>query len=130
MKQQEQLVNHYQYNRWSPYKGHKGHKGKGKGFKGKDRSNLLPRPLQNRGNVSTDPHNRRLCFGCNLGRCDAAPAGGECKRGTCVADEIARHPMLSQSMIVKQKGLDSTRWSDLSQNSTDVRRRHIKCSDN
>ena len=70
-----------QYNRWSPYKGHKGHKGKGKGFKGKDRSNLLPKPLQNRDNVSTDPHNRRLCFSYNLGRCDAAPAGGECKHG-------------------------------------------------
>ena len=81
VKQQEQFFNHYQYNRWSPYKGHKGHKGKGKGFKGKDRSNLLPRALQNRDNVSTDPHNRRLCFGYNLGRCDAAPAGGECKHG-------------------------------------------------
>ena len=77
----DQWVNANQYNRWSPYKGHKGHKAKGKGTKGKDRANLLPRALQNRDNVSTDPHNRRLRFGFNLGRCDAAPAGGECKHG-------------------------------------------------
>ena len=80
-RQHDQWVNLSPYNRWSPYKGHKGHKGKGKGFKGKGRSNLLPRPSQNRDNVSTDPHNRRLCFGFNLGRCDAAPSGGECKHG-------------------------------------------------
>lgn len=84
-----------QYNRWSPYKGHKGHKGKGKGFKGKDHSNLLPKPLQNRDNVSTHPHNRRLCFSFNLGRCDAAPAGGECKHGwhlRCHRNCQAPHP--------------------------------------
>ena len=52
-KQHDQWVNPSPYNRWSPYKGHKGHKGKGKGFKGKDRSNPLPRPLQNRDNVSS-----------------------------------------------------------------------------
>ena len=80
-RQHGQFFNLYQYNRWGPYKGHKGHKGKGKGFKGKDRSNLLPKALQNRDKLSTDPHNRRLCFGYNLGRCDAAPAGGECKHG-------------------------------------------------
>lgn len=81
-KSKWQQDQHYQYDRSGPYKGHKGHKGKGKGkSKTKDRFNLLPKPLQNRDNISSDPHGRRLCFGYNLGRCDAAPAGGECKNG-------------------------------------------------
>ena len=84
-KQQDQWwnPNQYQhYHRWNPYKGSKGNKGKGKrSHKGKDPANLLPRALQNRDNVSTDPHNRRRCFGFNLGCCDAAPPGGECKHG-------------------------------------------------
>ena len=56
VKQQDQWWNPNQYHRWNPYKGNKGHKGKVKGFqKGKDRAKLLPRALQNRDNVSTDP---------------------------------------------------------------------------
>ena len=94
-KVNDQWTNPYnQFYRWSPYKGHKG-KGKGKGFKGKDRTNLLPKALQNRDNVSTDPHHRCLCFGFNLGRCDAAPSGGECTRGwhlCCRRNCQAPHP--------------------------------------
>ena len=96
VKLNDQWMNQYsQYNRWSPYKGHKGHKRTGKGFKGKDRTNLLPKALQNRDNVSMDPHHRRLCFGFNLGRCDAAPSGGECKHGwhlCCRRNCQAPHP--------------------------------------
>ena len=96
VKLNDQWTNPYnQFYRWSPYKGHEGGKGKGKGFKGKDRTNLLPKALQNRDNVSTDPHHRRLCFGFNLGRCDAAPAGGECKHGwhlCCRRNCQAPHP--------------------------------------
>ena len=96
VKLNDQWTNPYNhFYRWSPYKGHKGGKGKGKGFKGKDRTNSLPKALQNRDNVSTDPHHRRLCFGFNLGRCDAAPAGGECKHGwhlCCRRNCQAPHP--------------------------------------
>ena len=96
VKLNDQWTNPYnQFYHWSPYKAHKGGKGKGKGFKGKDRANLLPKALQNRDNVSTDPHHRRLCFGFNLGRCDAAPAGGECKHGwhlCCRRNCQAPHP--------------------------------------
>ena len=66
------------WERWQPYHGGKGLKGKSKG---RERFNMLPKALQGRDNVSSDPHGRRLCFGFQLGRCDRAPAGGECPNG-------------------------------------------------
>ena len=77
-------------NRWTPYEGaadRKGEpKGKGKGktktkSKTKQPWNGLPKPLQDRDNIGTDPHGRRLCFNYNLGKCDKAPASGQCSNG-------------------------------------------------
>lgn len=61
-----------------PYKGKGKHKGKGKS---KDRPNIMPKELQHKDNVSVDLHNRRLCFNYNMGKCTAAPDGGQCDRG-------------------------------------------------
>ena len=77
------------YNSWGHQRAEAFHpysKSKGKGKKGKGKgqgrnSSMVPRELQGRDNVSTDPHGRRLCFDFNLGRCSGAPAGGQCGRG-------------------------------------------------
>ena len=66
---------------YQPYGKGKGH-GKGKGKKGKRPVNVLPKELQNRDNVATDSHGRRLCFNYNLNKCSSkTPHGGQCDRG-------------------------------------------------
>eukprot|EP00438_Fugacium_kawagutii_P016214 Skav224064 [mRNA] locus=scaffold534:600305:604852:- [translate_table: standard] len=58
----------------APYRTEKG-KGKNKSkSKGKGATNILPRALQGRDNVSIDVHNRRLCFGFNIHGCPHAKA--------------------------------------------------------
>ncbi len=78
-----------------PYGKGKGH-GKGKGKKGKRPVNVLPKELQNRDNVATDSHGRRLCFNYNLNKCSSkTPHGGQCDRGyhLCMRKDChAPHP--------------------------------------
>ena len=60
---------HWQNQHYQPYEKGKGRgKGKGKG-KGKKATNILPKELQGRDNVSLDALNRRLCFNYNLNKC-------------------------------------------------------------
>lgn len=88
--------NQNRQHRTSPYggkgfKGSKGPKGKGKGRP----FSILPKPLLGRDNVSTDPHNRRLCFDYSLGQCQNAPDGGQCDKGwhlCCRRNCHAPHP--------------------------------------
>lgn len=77
---------HYHADRWhdkqqwrkGPYHGHGG-KGNGKNRKGNQQ--MLPKAFQGRDCSSTDPHGRRLCSGYNLGACQAAADGAQCKKG-------------------------------------------------
>ena len=83
-------------------------KGKGKGkskHKSKDRPNLLPKELQHKDNVSTDVHQRRLCFNYNMGKCQDAPDGGQCNRGHhfCVRKGChAPHPVSQHNVADKE----------------------------
>lgn len=71
----------YTAHRNTPYQTGKGKgKTKNKG-KGRGAANILPKALQGRDNVSTDIHNRRLCFGYNIQHCPHAKAGEECRNG-------------------------------------------------
>ena len=67
-------------NNWrsKPYQ-NQSSKGNGKSRKGK--SQMPPKAFQGRDCASTDPHGRRLCFGCNLGSCSAVADGASCKNG-------------------------------------------------
>ena len=76
----DQWDNH-RYSTWERTSFHK-RKGKGKGKgKSRDRYNVLPKALQGRDNVSTDQHNRRLCFAFQFNRCDKAAHGAQCPNG-------------------------------------------------
>lgn len=87
-----------QHRRWQPYGG--GGKGgkqfKGKGGKGKGgNQGILPKALLGRDNVSSDLHNRRLCFDYQLGKCTAVADGAECPKGwhlCCRRGCYAPHP--------------------------------------
>ena len=85
----------WQQQYYQPYGKGKGH-GKGKGKKGKRPVNVLPKELQNRDNVATDSHGRRLCFNYNLGkRSSKTPHGGQCDKGyhLCMRKDChAPHP--------------------------------------
>lgn len=65
---------------WHPYGKGKG-KGKGKQGKGKGKNSFIPKQLQGRDNVSSDPHGRRLCFDYNLKKCSGAADGAQCQSG-------------------------------------------------
>ena len=74
------------------------HKGKGKGKKGKGKKpiNVLPKALQHKDNLSQDDHGRRLCFNFNLGKCDQAAHGAQCRNGfhlCCRKGCFALHPV-------------------------------------
>ena len=74
-------VNNQTWNtRSGPYQPPKG-KGKSKSKTSKGKSSFAPKPFQGRDCVSSDPHQRRLCYDYNLNKCQKAPDGGECQHG-------------------------------------------------
>ena len=71
----------------------------------KDRPNLLSKELQHKYNVSTDVHQRWLCFNYNMGKCQDAPDGGQCNRGHhfCVRKGChAPHPVSQHNVADKE----------------------------
>ena len=78
-----------QHQYWNKPYHNPGGKGRGKGHKG--RTQMLPKAFRGRDCTAVDPHNRRLCFGYNLGSCSQVSDGASCKHGYHLCMRVGCH---------------------------------------